>query len=699
MKSATTQPLVASVVEIDRVAGRVWSADEIALPSAVDIDSGGRRLVADRERHRVLLFPADAGAPVSMPIGSPMDADFLPGGGFLVTSARDRSVVEWNEEGEVVWRYDGLTGPLDADRLANGDTLIADSRPARILQVDRAGNVVWEIADGIKLPYDVEMDAAGNVLVADYNGHHVRCIRRDGTTCWRANDIGHPSSLQLLDDGSMLVSTHKAGSIVWLTADGRILGNWAIGARLEDFAVTGRERIVLAQRLPANVGVDEEQVADLLATISREPREPRAAAAPRPVAAVDGVDTRHKNLVLILFDSLRLDHLPWHGYWRSTAPALQRMARRGLVFDQYVTQAPWTKPSVASLFTSTYASVHGVTKQTPESQVPGSLVTMAEALAAAGYYTAAAMENPHMGDRHSNKGFDQGFARYDYVPAKRGGNSLPGRMTRAAIKVLEDRPADRPFFLMVFFLNPHYPYDPGRKIYGDMDAGPSNSGPINDYDGEIREADQAVARLLHFLQQAGVADDTIVVFSSDHGEEFGDHGARFHGDTLYDCVLHVPLVITGLDRVGRFPGLVREIDVLPTLLDYLGVEATPQLAGQMAGISVRPFLEPGVQRTGLVAYSESQFRKNVHLVSERSESRKVVADLRTGSLLIFDLANDPQEYDDLATEAEKRRELERLRSWEESFEPAQSEAVPSGAVPAEVLERLRAAGYLTDTKP
>ena len=700
-------PPRAEVAWISR-SGEVQTATQFTRPSAVDCAADGRCLVADKSANQVIVYGADGVEQKRLEVGLPEDADFL-GSGYLITSARDKAVLELDEDGSIVWRYDALSRPLDADRLANGNTLIADAHPPRILEVDRAGKIVWSHEEGLLLPWDVELAPDGNVLVADYNRHEVRCIRRDGSTCWRVNHIGHPSALHVLDDGTFLVSAHKAGSILHIGHDRRILGHWPIGRDLEDFAVdiegTGgllgtllgrRERLLVAQMMRADVTASSRtrRAAGLAILEHLRSGVATASDAVAGVRVASQVDTAGKNVVVILFDSLRFDHVPWHGYWRNTAPYLAEMARRGLVFDQFIMQAPWTKPAVASLLTSTHASVHGAISQTPDSQLPMSLVTMAEALSAAGYFTAAVMQNPHMGDRNSSKGFEQGYARYVYLGKTKEGEDATAEMASTAAEILEARPLDSPFFLTVFFLNPHYPYEAAHKAFGDVGDGPSNPGPINDYDAEILEADEQVGRLLSHLAAAGLADDTIVVFTSDHGEEFGDHGKRFHGDTLYDCVIRTPLAISGLDRVGRFPGLVRSIDLLPTLLDYLGVPPTAELGKQMAGVSIRPFLEPGIERSGLIAYSQSRFRDDVHLVAERSETRKVIADFKAKRAQVFDLLADPQEYDDLADDAVSTRELDRLQRWELRQGAAPPDEGPSEPIPEEVLERLRAAGYL-----
>jgi hypothetical protein len=542
--AAKPAPPVGSVVRVVSD-GAVENVAGIAHPSAVDVSSDGRWLVADKTANRVVVYGPGAGEEKTLPVGLPEDAGFLPAGGFLITSARDKAVIEMDESGKMgVGEYRDLKAPMEADRLPNGHTLIADSRPGRVLEVDRDKKVVWSYAEGILLPWDVELAADGNVLLADYNRHHVLCLRRDGSTCWRINDIGHPSSLQVCEDGSLLVSAHKSGWLLWFDAARHGIGHWKLGRELDDFASTP-SMFLVAQKLRDS------------SPVSTKRRGARA----------------------------------------------RRLARRV--------------------------------------------------------------------------------------------NLGAPRITRA-IEILRKRPPKQPFFLTIFLMNPHYPYLPHRARFGGKAAGPSNPGPVNAYDAEIFEADEQIGRLLEFLAGSGQMDDTIVVFSTDHGEEMGDHGKRFHGDTLYDCVLNVTMVISGIDRRGHFPGLVREIDVMPTLLDYLGIEVEPPLAAQMAGTSVRRLLEPGVEKTGLVAYSQSRFRDNTHLISERTESRKVIADVEAGSAQIYDLGNDAQEHNDLAQSETSEAELARLTAWESGLQVAKPDAGPAEAVPEEVLERLHAAGYLND---
>ena len=687
-------PPSAFVIELGDAAEAAWQA-AAARPSSVDLDASGRRLVADRDANRVLLYGADGALTDTFTAGAPLDADFVAGGNVLITSAQKKAVTELDARHQVVWEYANLTGPREAHRLDNGHTLIADTQPARVIEVDRAGGLVWSYSGDLLLPSAVRPYGDDQVLIADYNRHRVDCIRRDGSVCWRFNHIGHPSQLVVLPDGGFLVAAHKAGGIVHVASDRGVRGYWPLARDLEDFArVDGKLLVAVRPRGPqAPLPALQAKAGGLLASVRSGSRRVRPSPALLPLP---DVDTRRRNLIVILFDSLRRDHVAWEGYWRQTMPAVAELVRRATVFGQYIAQAPWTKPSVASLLTSTYPTTHGANSQKPYSQLPTSLVTMAEVLQDAGYFTAAVMENPHMGDRKTAKGFDQGYERYVFLGDTKLADQMPALMADRAIEVLRERPTDRPFFLTMFFMNPHYPYKPHRTLFGDEEAGPSNPGSQNSYDAEIREADTEVGRVLEEVAKQGLADHTIVVFTSDHGEEFQDHGKRFHGDTLFDCVLNPPLVIAGIDRVGRFPGLVREIDLLPTLLDYLGIPVSQELSAQMAGVSVRPFLERGAVPTGLVAYSETRFRNGMRMVSERSETRKVIADVAQGKVQIYDLANDPQEYNDLATPATQRAELRRLVRWQKSLRKAEREPHSREHISEADLERLRQAGYLND---
>jgi len=391
-----------------------------------------------------------------------------------------------------------------------------------------------------------------------------------------------------------------------------------------------------------------------------------------------------KNLVLILFDSLRYDHVPFNGYDRNTTPRLMELIDESVVFHQYITHAPWTKPSVASLLTSTYPSNHGVVEESPENRLASSLTTIAEVLKHNGYFTAAVMENPYM----MQEGFGQGFDEYHLYPAKRYGEEIPKLTADAALKILAGRPRNRPFFLMLFFMNPHFPYEPKEGSRFQLGSGVSTK--VDRYDSEIFEADAQVGRVLDAIREAGQMEETIVVFTTDHGEGMGEHGESFHGKTLYDATLKVPLLVYGLGQRGAVRGLVREIDLMQTLFDYLGAAIPEECAKQMMGISLRAAIRSLSATTGLVAVSETSY-KTVNRIAKRSEHSKIIVDWRTKTVERYDMRLDPQELNDLVA-----LERAKLFAWREGqwFSPP---APATEWVSQEIIDELKAVGYLTHT--
>lgn len=668
------------VIEVDTEERIVWKLDESPAPTSVAI-RGGRRLVADNGGW-VRVYDENGARAQELSVRGPSDADFLEGDRILVTSQAEGWVREYDVRGEVVWERKRLDRPRDAERLTNGNTLIVEA--TRVIEVDRKGNVVWSHDRDLDLPIRAIPDGDGNVLIAEYNGHRVTSVKRDGSIAWRINDIGHPSGLVALPDRSLLASVSYVGMIVRFDRELEQLDRWRFGGRVEAFDVSPEGRLLVALTPSAEARRESAFAPGRAAEVARL-AVPNAAP----------VERRKRHLVLVLFDSLRWDHVPWSGYFRDTAPNLQELSRSALVFDQYIVHAPWTKPSVASLFTSTHPSEHGVVKQKDDVTLHRRFVTLAEALRDAGYFTAALMGNPYMKEGNPAEGFRQGFESYEYFQEIGHEAELPRRIGDRAVELINSRPTDRPLFLTIFLMNPHYPYQPKSAYFGSPLAGPSNPGPINDYDGEIFDGDIEIGRVIAALRGRDLLDRTVFVFTSDHGEEFGDHKHQlFHGKTLYDCVLRVPLFITGLGRTGRFPGLVREIDVLPTLLDYLNVPMSLDLAAQAQGVSLRKFIESDARTTGLAAYVETEFVDEIQLLGRRTEGALLVVDRLQKSVERYDLTRDPQQYNNLRGGSSEAAAL--LRWSETRRRPSKGassagrplERAQLGAVEREQLRRL-----------
>jgi arylsulfatase A-like enzyme len=255
-------------------------------------------------------------------------------------------------------------------------------------------------------------------------------------------------------------------------------------------------------------------------------------------------------VIVYLVDTVRADHLPLYGYSRETAPELTRFAQDAVVFDQAVASSSWTKPSVASLFTSLLPRDHGCVQfLTP---LDPALVTLAERLRETGYGTGAVVVNHHVGAKDMN--FDQGFDQFEVPPPEQ----RAGPAVDAALAFLDAR-RGQPTFLYVHTMDAHTPYrppppfdrrfppfpEPGREATGQRDYRvPGDVARIiGQYDGAIAYGDQEFGRFVRALRERGLYDRATIVFLSDHGEEFEDHGEWEHGHALFDELVRVPLVV------------------------------------------------------------------------------------------------------------------------------------------------------------
>jgi arylsulfatase A-like enzyme len=321
-------------------------------------------------------------------------------------------------------------------------------------------------------------------------------------------------------------------------------------------------------------------------------QQPRRATAPaRP------------NVLLVSIDSLRADHLGSYGYARDTSPTIDALAREGVLFENAISPAPWTVPAHMTLLTGLPPEVHDVVSV--RQKLSPDAVTLAEVLQGAGYETAAFVSGPTV---MAHFGFDQGFALYDQSLVERQPKRAGGAVSSPGLVDLVSAWLDRwseagrraPFFVFLHMWDVHYDYVPPREYVERFDPGYTGDVDTRNfetnerlrrdmdprdlqhvvalYDGEIRFTDDHLARLVARLRALGVLDDTIVVVTSDHGEEFFEHGQKGHAKTLYDEVLHVPLVVRYPRRIAsgqRIAAPVRLMDVAPTILGLADVP-TPE---------------------------------------------------------------------------------------------------------------------------
>jgi len=345
---------------------------------------------------------------------------------------------------------------------------------------------------------------------------------------------------------------------------------------------------------------------------------------------VPGTNRPPPNVVLVILDTLRADHLSLYGYGRPTSPRIDAWAmKNAAVFERVVAPAPWTLPSHASLFTGLDSLVHGAYTDEPMS---GSDVTLAERLRDEGYVTCAVTGGGYLASEY---GLMRGFERVLYffeptIDPEQTGNDIESGMERALGWL--DGLSERPFFLLFHTYEIHSPYRARRPYFGQFRGSPSagktpllstvvreprkeegfqvrawlkksEPGPIpghrpvepdelpllNDlYDSEIAFADYHVGRLLDRLVQLGLDDSTIVIVTSDHGESLGEGGLAGHS-SLQECELLVPLIVAAPSRQGagtRISTQVRLLDVAPTVLDLLDMEPL----NHVQGVSLAPLL-------------------------------------------------------------------------------------------------------------
>jgi arylsulfatase A-like enzyme/uncharacterized membrane protein YbhN (UPF0104 family) len=323
------------------------------------------------------------------------------------------------------------------------------------------------------------------------------------------------------------------------------------------------------------------------------------------------------NVLVIVVDTQRADHLPAYGYAHGSTPHLDAFAGDAIRFDQAFANASWTRPSFASILTGRYPSSHGVMAKSDA--LPSELTTMGEAFGGAGWHTAGLVTNYNVGPYFR---FDQGFDEYHYLEPEfvlwaddSAAKLLLVQFLRQRIESVRDalfgvqpgtayrdaetvngelfrwmeRAPQAPWMMFVGYMDPHDPYFE-HPYRGSGYSRAAHQTPSLDeadrlrelYDGEITYWDEHFGRLLAELRARGLYDDMTIVVTSDHGEEFGEHGGFWHGTTLYDEQVRVPLFVK-LPR-GRRAGTtvghwVQSVDIMPTLLREAGIDIPEGVQG------------------------------------------------------------------------------------------------------------------------
>lgn len=453
-------------------------------------------------------------------------------------------------------------------------------------------------------------------------------------------------------------------------------------------------------------------------------------------AAAPNVDAGQGNVLFIVVDTLRADHLPAYGYENGSTPNLDAFAQDAIRYDQAFANASWTRPSFASILSGRYPASHSVMAKSDA--LPSSLTTMPEAFQSAGWHTRGLATNFNVGPYFN---FHQGFDDYQYLEPEFvlgaddaaaklllmqvvrrvmekvdevRGRVVPGRAYQDAPTVnaevvswLEEAPADRPFFFFVGYMDPHDPYFPhpydgtGYSRAANQQPDPSEADTLRElYDGEITFWDEHFGQLVDELKRRGVYDDLTIVVTADHGEEFCEHGGFWHGTTLYDEQVRVPLLVKlPANRNGGtvVRHWVQSIDLMPSLLRMNDI-AIPEgvQGGDITEGTTRVFSEESHEGNILQALRERRGTDEHKIITANQGNPRGLEPVE-----YYRVDFDASEENDLAAE---ERYAEVLGSLQESL-VSTADAASVGAAEAESREltseeirRLCELGYMTGAR-
>lgn len=408
-----------------------------------------------------------------------------------------------------------------------------------------------------------------------------------------------------------------------------------------------------------------------------------AMGAERPPIHRSSSAERGANVILIIADTLREDAVTPRLNQDSDESGLARLAADGVRFERAYAQSSWTRPSVATILSSLYPSQHGaIRKMDP---LPDGVVTLAEALRDEGYWTAGIVSNINLAPIFN---FQQGFSEYEYLEPEFyfGASDSSTRLAiykglRVArerlfgsymyfsnyyqdagvvgerVRAWLDEKPPEPFFLLIHYMDPHDPYFE-IPYSGHGVARVTNSNPSADraaelkalYDQDVAYLDRHLSGMLADFHGRGLYENSVIVLTADHGEEFQEHGGWWHGTTLYEEQLHVPLII----KRGREAtpgalrsGLARTLDIAPTLMAAAGLRVPREFVGV-------DLFSRAAQRAGDLAYAEEDLEGNVLTALHVADWKLVTANENNPRglqpLELYDLAQDPLEKRNLADE-------------------------------------------------
>lgn len=454
------------------------------------------------------------------------------------------------------------------------------------------------------------------------------------------------------------------------------------------------------------------------------------AASLAPALWISGCEKQQRgekhNVILIVVDTVRTDHVGCYGYQRNTTPNIDRLAQQGLLFRNAISAASWTLPSIATILTSQYPCVLGI-RDTPV-VMDDRYSLLSELLKQNNYTTHGIFSHVLLAPQ---LGFGRGFDNYDdqTSPYRRRGISSPA-VTQKAISFLRKN-HKRPFFLFLHYFDPHYNYILHKKYnyYPFYNGSVKSNHPILDlwrirhnlskddirylvslYDSEIAFTDEYLGKLLDALKKRGLYDNSIIIITADHGEEFMERGWIGHCITLHQELLRVPLIMklpAGEARIIDSP--VGLIDIMPATLRYLGLRIPDGLDGKALDLSPGASVARGpvfsetfnfiLQKYQLPGIHQPKRNEPIAFRSIVLGDRKLIYDEKKDSKQIYNLSDDPHEQNDLsARRSEQNSRLEVLLSRWLNYVKSKQKRGPvqdaSELFTPEQRKQLESLGYL-----
>jgi arylsulfatase A-like enzyme len=432
------------------------------------------------------------------------------------------------------------------------------------------------------------------------------------------------------------------------------------------------------------------------------------------------MEIKKPNVILYLIDALRADSLGAYGYHRKVSPFMDKVAQKGVLFLNCYSSSSWTRPSVPSLLTSLYPPTHGVSDYI--FQLPDSIETLAEILRSHGYLTAMMTDNPHVG---STANMQQGFDFLLEQPAVSGlfksrdkniwlAHNSSALLNEKVIPWLEHH-QHMPFFLFIHNMDVHAPYippppfdnifDPDYKgnINGTFDKtiGFRQAVSIDDkrhvralYDGEIRNTDEYIRRLMAKMKNLKIENDTFFIITADHGEEFLDHNGWNHGRTLYNELLKIPLILYYPERLPKGKKIetpVSIVDIMPTIIDIVNIKQDTHAEGE----SLLPIID-GAKRRQKFLFSSYKRR----LYSLVDGEWKFIVDKKNNRVQLYNILSDPQEKTNLANAKQElaKKYNKVIEDWlteqKKNLHLFRQNSIQRIEIKTEELEALKALGYI-----